>query len=64
MLLGGTGRFIPGRIGAKHGRLWHTGGEKCGHGLSCRPRETSGEGFLGDLLQLFGVPWLVWCSLA
>ena len=28
LLLGGTGRLIPGRIGANHGMLWHTGGEK------------------------------------
>ena len=56
MLLGGTGRFIPGRVGANHGWLWHTGGEKRGHGLTCRTRETSGEGFLDDLLQLFGYP--------
>ena len=56
MLLGGIGRFIPGRNGANHGSVWHTGGEKRGHGLTCRHRETSGEGFLDDLLQLF------WCT--
>ena len=44
-LPGGLGRFIPGRIGANHGRLRHVGWEKCCHGLTCRPRETSGEGF-------------------
>ena len=37
-LLGGLGRFIPGRIGANHGRLRHIGWEK-------RPRESSGAGF-------------------
>ena len=45
-LPGGLGRFIPGRIGANHGRLRHVGWEKCCHGLTCRPRESSGEGFL------------------
>ena len=54
MLLGDIGRFIPGRISGNHGRLRHVGWEKCGQGLTCRPRETSGEGFLDDVLQLFG----------
>ena len=31
-LPGGLGRFIPGRIGANHGRLRHVGWEKCCHG--------------------------------
>ena len=39
----------------------HIGWEKCGHGLTCRPRETSGEGFLdgGSLKpsQLRFCPW-------
>ena len=52
-LLGGLGRFIPGRIGANHGRLRHVCWEKCCHGLTCRP---SGEGFLSDLLSLLGYP--------
>ena len=55
-LPGGLGRFIPGRIGANHGRLRHVGWEKCCHGLTCRPRESSGEGFLSDLLGLLGYP--------
>ena len=55
-LPGGSGRFIPGRIGANHGRLRHVGWEKCCHGLTCRPRETSGECFLSDLLYLLGYP--------
>ena len=29
--------------------------EKCCHGLTCRPRESSGEGFLSDLLGLLGI---------
>ena len=52
----GLGRFIPGRIGANHGRLRHVGWEKCCHGLTCRPRESSGEGFFSDLLGLLGYP--------
>ena len=53
---GGLGRFLPGRIGANHGRLRHVGWEKCCHGLTCRPRESSNEGFLSDLLGLLGYP--------
>ena len=45
-LPGGLGKFLPGRIGANHGRLRYIGWEKCCHGLTCRPRESSGEGFL------------------
>ena len=55
-LPGGLGRFIPGRIGANHGRLRHVGWEKCCHGLTCRPLESSGEGFLSDFLGLLGYP--------
>ena len=49
-------RFIPGRIGSNRGRLRHIGWEKCCHGLTCRPRESSEEGFLSDLLGLLGYP--------
>ena len=55
-LPGGLGRFLLGRIGANHGRLRHVGWEKCCHGLTCRPRESSGEVFLCDLLSLLGYP--------
>ena len=55
-LPGGIGRFIPGRIGENHSRLRHVGWQKCCHGLSCRPLETSGEGVLSDLLSLLGYP--------
>ena len=55
-LPGGLGRFIPGRIGANHGRLRHVGWDKCCHGLTCRPLESSGEGFLSDFLGLLGYP--------
>ena len=50
-LPGGLGRFLPGRIGAEA-----FGWEKCCHGLTCRSRESSGEGFLSDLLGLLGYP--------
>ena len=53
-LPGGLGRFIPGRIGANHGWLRHVGWEKCCHGLTCRPLESSGDGFLSDFLSLLG----------
>ena len=55
-LPGGLGRFLPGRIGANHGRLGHIGWETCCHWLACRPRESSGEGFLSDLLSFLGYP--------
>ena len=55
-LPGGLGRILPRRIGANHGRLRHVGWENCCHGLNCRPRESSGEGFLSDLLSLLGYP--------
>ena len=39
-----------------HCRLRHIGWEKCTHGLSSRPRESATEGFLDELLRLFGYP--------
>ena len=36
--------------------LRHVGWEKCGHGLTSRPRESASEGFLDELLVLFGYP--------
>ena len=56
LLPGGLGRFLPGDIGANHGRLRHIGWEKCSHGLTSRPRETSSVWFLDELLVLFGYP--------
>ena len=53
---GGLGRFLPGDIGANQGRLRHIGWEKCCHGLTSRPRETSSVRFLDELLFLFGYP--------
>ena len=53
-LPGGIGRFVPCRIGANHCRLRHFGYEKCGHGLTSRPRETAGVTFLAECLFYFG----------
>ena len=43
-------------IGANHCRLRHIGWEKCGHGLTSRPRESAFEPFLNELLGLFRYP--------
>ena len=56
LLLGGLGRFVPCSIGANHCRLRHIGWEKCGHGLTSRPRESAFEPFLNELLGLFHYP--------
>ena len=53
LLPGGLGRFVPCSIGANHCRLRHIGWEKCGHGLTSRPRESASELFLNELLTLF-----------
>ena len=55
LLPGGLRRFVPCSIGANHCRLRHIGWEKCGHGLTSRPRESASELFLvsfGILLSL------------
>ena len=54
LLPGGLARFLPGGIGANHCQLRHIGWDKCCHGLSSRPRETSSVWFLDELLVLFG----------
>ena len=56
MLLAGLDRFVPCSIGANHCMLRHVGWEKCGHGLTSRPRESASELFLDELLGLFGYP--------
>ena len=56
LLPGGLGRFVPCSIGATHCRLRHVGWEKCGHGLTFRPRESSSEPFLDELLGFFRYP--------
>ena len=52
-LPGGSGRFVPCRMGTNHCRLRHIGWEKCGHGLTCRPRKTAGVPFLDEFSVLF-----------
>ena len=47
---------MPCSIGANHCRLRHIGWEKCGHGLTSRPRESASELFLNELLSLFRYP--------
>ena len=49
-------RFVPCSIGADHCRLRHIGWEKCGHGLTSRPRESASVPFLNELLGLFRYP--------
>ena len=56
LLPGGLCRFITCSIGANHCRLRHIGWEKCGHGLTSRPRESASEPFLDELLALFRYP--------
>ena len=55
-LPGGLGRFVPCSVGANHCRLRHIGWERCGHGLTSRPRESASEPFFNELLGLFGYP--------
>ena len=56
LLPGGLRRFAPCSIGASHCRLRQIGWEKCGHGLTSRPRESASEIFLNELLSLFRYP--------
>ena len=56
LLPGGLRRFVPCSIGANHCRFRHIGWEKCGHGLTSRPRESASELFLTELLSLFRYP--------
>ena len=56
LLPGGLRRFVPCSIGANHCRLRHIGWEKCGHGLTSRPRESASLHFLDELLSLFRYP--------
>ena len=57
LLPGGLRRFVPCSIGANHCRLLrHIGSEKCGHGLTSRPRESASVPFLNELLGLFRYP--------
>ena len=56
LLPGGLRRFVPCSVGANHCRLRHIGWEKCGHGLTSRPRESAFEPFLDELLCFFRYP--------
>ena len=56
LLPGGLRRFVPCSVGANHCRLRHIGWEKCGHGLTSRPRESASEFFLDEPLRLFRYP--------
>ena len=56
LLPGGLGRFVPCSIGANHCRLRDIGWEKCGHGLTSRPRESASMLFLDELLGLICYP--------
>ena len=56
LLPGGLHRFVPFSSGSNHCRLRHIDWEKCGHGLTSRPRESSSELFLNVLLSLFRYP--------
>ena len=52
----GLRRFVPCDIGANHCRLRHIGWERCGHGLTSRPRESASEDFF--FKQASGLVWL------
>ena len=52
----GLGRFVTCSSGANHCRLRRIGWEKCGHGLTSRPRESASLHFLDELLDLFRYP--------
>ena len=54
--MSGLRRFVPCSIGANHCKLRHIGWERCGHGLTSRPRECASEPFLNELLGLFSYP--------
>ena len=67
-LPGGISRFVLCDIGANHLRLRHIGWEKCGHGLTSRPRESASEGskmscyfFLDTVLGPLLLSWRVLC---
>ena len=74
-LPGGLGRFMPFSTRANLRRLRCIGWERCGHGLTSRPRETATVPFLDELLSLFrypplsgrpllgGTSSLLWCQV-
>ena len=60
LLPGGLGRFVTCSIGANHCRLRHIGWEKCGHGLTSRPRESASLHLAGLAFSSFSVPFWFW----
>ena len=50
----GLGRFVTCSIGANHCRLRHIGWEKCGHGLTSRPRGSASVHFWMSFKVFFG----------
>ena len=56
LLPGGLRRFVPCYVGASLCGLRQIGWERCGHGLTSRPRESASELFLDELLGLFRYP--------
>ena len=56
LLLGGLDKFLPYSVGAHRCKLRHIGWEKCGHGLTSRPRESASELLLNELLGLSRYP--------
>ena len=61
LLPGGLGRFVPCSIRANHCRLRQTGWERCGHGLTSRPRRVplrvSWISFCCCFSTLLGLPY-------
>ena len=55
-LPGGLPRIIPGELGPHLSRLRHFGWLQCGHGLTCRPMESSMPDCVGAVLGLLGYP--------
>ena len=62
-LPGSIRRFVPCEVGANHCRLRHLGWEKCGHGLTSRPRESASDGFLNELLVFFWLSFWFCCCV-
>ena len=63
-LLGGIRRFVSCDVGAHHCKLRHIGWERMWSWPYIRPRESASEGFLKQLLVLFGYPlWFCCCVI-
>ena len=55
-LPGGLHSFIPEGLGPHLSRLRHFGWLQCGHGVICRPMESSMPSCIGPVLHLLGYP--------